>query len=92
MDGCLWSVWLCVQAFLRENDLCQLWMPHCDDPRVLDHLTKLCIPSISGGPCLSLHNLGGTVVETAVVDDVFEKYKNKVCVFYFQSGQCLQID
>ncbi|KAF8230515.1 hypothetical protein L208DRAFT_121499 [Tricholoma matsutake] len=71
VDTCLRYARPCVRAFLKESDLCQSWTPPCDDPRVLDHLTKLRIPSIGGGPCLSLHDLGGTVVETAVVDDVF---------------------
>jgi hypothetical protein len=76
VDGYLEKVRPRVRAFLKKDNPCDL--------------AELRIPFVEGKPRLSLHDLGGTVVEKEVVDGVFKK--SKTCAFCFQSGQCLRID
>jgi hypothetical protein len=65
--------------FLSKADLWDLWSLPCDDQRVVEHLARLCIPSVDQKPCLLLHDLGGSVVEPRIVNGVFDRAN--ACVY-----------
>jgi hypothetical protein len=71
-----------IRDFLNkpDADMYEWWSPSCDNPKVAKHFAKLRIPCIEGKPRLLLHDLGGSVVEPKVVDDVFEQ--SDTCVYF----------